>query len=109
MTSRKMALTTNGVVSPLSRMSPHYLGRCTPTENWNSLAEVHESQETTSITRLETPGLVTLGIFSTLPFQLDHRDQSLLFHCKQPFQNFSEASPRGWIVCCPGLLGVVFL
>lgn len=107
MTSRGMAPTVNGVVSPLSQMNYHYRGRCTHPENWNSLAEVHESQEATSINQLKTPELVRLGIFSTLPFQLDHRDQNLLFHCKQPFQIFSEAYSQGLDCMLAGLLGVV--
>ncbi|KFY94381.1 hypothetical protein V500_03280 [Pseudogymnoascus sp. VKM F-4518 (FW-2643)] len=85
MTSRGMAPTVNGVVSPLSQMNYHHRGRCTHPENWNSLAEVHESQVATSINRLKAPELVRLGMLSTLPFQLDHRDQNLLFHYNTVF------------------------
>jgi hypothetical protein len=91
MTSPRMAPIVTGVLGPVSEVNADHLGHCTPTEDWNPLANDHESQEATSIVQLHTPILSRQGLFSTLPFQPDHRDLNLLFHCKLPFLS-AEAS-----------------
>jgi hypothetical protein len=48
----------------------------------NTLEEMQWLQQATSLIQLKTPEVSRLDFFNTLPFQLDHRDRSLLFHCK---------------------------
>jgi hypothetical protein len=82
MTSQSVAPAANGVLVLMSRVTSHHPGHYSRIEQWKLLEEVYKSQHPTSNIKLRAEQLSRLSLFNPLPFQLDHRDQSLLFHCK---------------------------
>jgi hypothetical protein len=82
---QRTAPTVRGVLSPGFQIGFHHTGHCTVTGTWSTLDEVYEEQQKAiSILWPRILGLSSLRVLDTVPFQLDHRDQSLLFHCKLP-------------------------
>jgi hypothetical protein len=89
--------TANEILLPMSFPSFRHSYHRVDNDFGNSSNELQQYHYAKKITSLQTPAFPRLSLFDTLPFQLNHRDQGLLFHCKPPILN---SEPYFCAKCC---------